>query len=252
VYLARDLTLGRDVALKTLPHLSAGAVPQLEDEARAMGALNHESLATIFGVNVWRRTPILIVEYFPLGTLAQRLSRGPLSTRDATALGIALSRALVYMHARGVLHRDIKPSNIAFTASGSPKLLDFGLARLTAPGLSDDLRITGARQAIVAGTPAYLPPEAFHGDLPGVRFDLWALSVVLMEAATGANPFADAHGSRAARPTRRCTRDLETAAPALNDVLARALHPTSQRRYPTASALLAALEDALTTDRRTN
>jgi serine/threonine protein kinase len=188
VYLARDTALDRDVALKTLPDLRDGTVARLRDEARAMAALNHESLATIFGLEIWRRTPVLVVEYFPRGTLARRLAAGPLPPADVVALGIALARALAYMHARGVLHRDLKPSNIALTATGAPKLLDFGLATFidtSASGTDSPL----GRGASFLGTPAYLPPEAFQGAPPDPAFDLWALSVVLVEAITGKKPF---------------------------------------------------------------
>src|SRR5262249_25624109 len=154
VYLARDAALDRQVALKTLPSLSRGNVARLRDEARAMAALNHESLATLYGLEIWRHTPVLVVEYFPGGTLACRLSDGPWLPAAVVDLGVALLRALDYMHARDVLHRDLKPTNIAFTATGAPKLLDFGLATLRGEafghGRGDPERI--------AGTPGYLPP----------------------------------------------------------------------------------------------
>src|SRR5258707_13213131 len=133
VYLAHDTALDRDVALKTLRNLRPHRVERLRDEARAMAALNHESLATLYGLEIWRGTPVLVVEYFPKGTLADRLSHGPLAPEDAIALGLQLARALAYMHARAVEHRDLKPSNIAFTPAGRVKLLDFGLATQAPP-----------------------------------------------------------------------------------------------------------------------
>jgi hypothetical protein len=170
VYLARDLTLGRDVALKTLPRRGADAIARLRDEARAMAALNHAALATIYGLEFWRGTPVLVVEYFAGGTLADRVARGPLSREETIALGIRLADALGYMHERGLLHRDVKPSNIAFTADGAGKLLDFGLSDA---------------EAQTAGTPGYLPPEAFDGAPPDVALDLWGLAVVLLQARGG-------------------------------------------------------------------
>src|SRR5258708_19166290 len=97
VYLAHDTALDRDVALKTLPNLRPHRVERLRDEARAMAALNHESLATLYGLASWRGTPILVVEYFPKGTLATRLSRAPLSPGATVALGVRLAPALAYM-----------------------------------------------------------------------------------------------------------------------------------------------------------
>ena len=168
VYLARDVTLGRDVALKTLPRRSGDAVSHLKDEARAMAALDHPALATIYGLEVWRGTPVLVVEHLAGGTLADRLARGTLPRADVLALGLRLADALLYMHARGLLHRDVKPSNIGFSADGVAKLLDFGLS--DAGGS-------------LAGTPAYLPPETLAGATPDAAVDLWGLAVVLSEAS---------------------------------------------------------------------
>src|SRR5262245_58492988 len=106
-YLARDTRLDRDVALKTLPNLRPDAVMRLRAEARAMAALSHESLATIYGLELWRQTPVLIVEYFPNGTLASALADGSMPVADVVRLGITLTRALASMHASGLLHRDI-------------------------------------------------------------------------------------------------------------------------------------------------
>ena len=167
VYLAEDLSLGRKVALKTLPGLTVGAVDRLRGEARAMASLNHEGLATLYGLEVWRQTPILVVEYFPLGTLDDALKVGPLPARDVLALGIRLADALAYMHAHGVLHRDLKPSNIGLTADGTAKLLDFGLS---------------ADADWLVGTPAFLPPEALAGAPPSVAVDLWGLCISLRQA----------------------------------------------------------------------
>jgi tRNA A-37 threonylcarbamoyl transferase component Bud32 len=167
VYLARDTALGRHVALKTLPARRDESVARLRDEARAMAALNHPSLATIYGLEVWRRTPVLVVEYLAGGTLTGRLAHGLLPRAEVLALGLWLADALTYMHARGVLHRDLKPGNIGLTADGVMKLLDFGLS---------------ADWGTPAGTPAYLPPEALAGAPPDVAVDLWGLCTVLHDA----------------------------------------------------------------------
>lgn len=226
VYLARDTRLGRDVALKTLPERTPGGVTRLREEARAMAALNHEALATIYGLEQWRRTPVLVVEYLPNATLARTLVNGRLPRKDAVRLGITLTRALIYMHANGVLHRDLKPSNIGFSATGAPKLLDFGLASLI------DAR-TGSTSAPPAGTTAYLPPEASHGASVSAAFDLWALSVVLFEVLTGSHPFATTHHPR----------DPDIALDAdLTAFFRRTLALDPSRRFQAASTLLTALD----------
>ncbi len=244
VYLAHDTALDRDVALKTLPNLRPHRVERLRDEARAMAALNHESLATLYGLASWRGTPILVVEYFPKGTLATRLSRAPLSPGETVALGVRLARALAYMHARAV-----QQSNIAFTASGAAKLLDFGLATLSSHA-ADAGRFHGG--GVVSepfvGTPAYAPPEAFLGVRSWPDRDRWALAVVMLEAVSGINPFAAAYptaahrGSMGVEVSDICSPRLR-AAPELRVFLERALAPSPEHRFQTSDEFLAALED---------
>jgi hypothetical protein len=246
VYVARDITLDRQVALKTLPRLDGAAVERLRDEARAMAALNHESLATIYGLELWRGTPVLVVEYFPEGTLARRLTSGSLTASAALSLGIRLARALTYMHARRVIHHDLKPGNIALTATGAPKLLDFGLATLSQPSrLSDPEPTSGPMLRAVAGTPAYLPPEAFLGAPPGPEMDLWALSVILVEALTGHNPFSR-EGEPADRAVHHALARASWLAPRdaamLTHLFERALASDREQRFPTSADLQTALE----------
>ena len=249
VYLARDERLGREVALKTLPELNADAVGRLQAEARAMAALSHEALATIYGLEIWQRTPVLIVEYLAGGTLARRIARGPLSPAETIQLGVRLAHALAYMHAGGALHRDLKPSNIGFTATGVAKLLDFGLTRSVEPNAGDaieplDAMSTGDRT--IAGTPAYLPPEAGTNTPATAAFDLWALSVTLLETVSGVNPFAPERG-RVARQlsdeelTSFCARHV--GAPPLGAFFERALAADPDRRFHTSEEAIAALED---------
>lgn len=201
VYRALDLTLERQVAVKTLPRLGSDAALRLRREARAMAAVEHRNLALIYGAESWRGTPILVLEYLSGGTLAQRLRSGPLPVASALALGQVLTSALHCMHTAGLLHRDIKPSNIGFAADDTPKLLDFGLARLAEPqggstigerlsGLEADASTTMVSlEGRIVGTPLYLSPEALDGHSGEPGSDLWALCVVLYEAISGVHPF---------------------------------------------------------------
>lgn len=208
VYRATDLKLGRRVAIKTLPRVSADAALRLHHEARAASAVVHPGLAAIFGLETWEGTPLLIQEYLDGGTLADRLRAGPLETREVILAGQTVALALYRIHSLGILHRDVKPSNIGFTLEGDAKLLDFGIAHLR-----EDLRthpnVGGAGErgeepsaweatawlAIetprgeIAGTLTYLSPEAISGADPHPTFDLWSLCVVLYEALVGENLF---------------------------------------------------------------
>ena len=240
VYLARDVRLDRDVALKTLPAVRPEAAALLSREARAMATLNHDALATIYGLEIWRDVPVLVFEYFPLGTLAQRLSAGgPLTPETAVHAGVALARALDCMHGHGLLHGDVKPANVGFTARNDVKLLDFGLSRMAA---RDPYDLPAAH---AGGTLAYLSPEALGGQAPSVSFDLWALAVLLLESVTGRNPFVRA--TPAATRWEILTADIievcrpvESCSPELAALLRRALGPPAVR-FATARAMHTAL-----------
>lgn len=193
VYLARDISLDRLVALKTLTAVADDALWRLGQEARTMAGLSHPHLASILARETWRGTPVLVCEYLPGGTLRTRLSAGPMPVAAATSLALTLLDALDYMHERNVLHRDVKPSNIGFSAEDVPKLLDFGLSGLAMDPAADSARWSefSQRDGVPAGTLAYLPPEAFHGASPTPAFDLWALSCVIFESLVGYHPFLD-------------------------------------------------------------
>jgi Protein kinase domain len=211
VYLATDLALDRKVAIKTLPPMRREYAERLRREARAMASVRHPNLATIYGVEEWHDTPLLVVEYLEGGTLFDWLLRGPAPVDEVLDLGIMLADVLDRVHGSGVLHRDIKPSNIGYTADGVPMLLDFGLAamldrsrgpgvvvpvmpadpaeiraRFADLGVSSTLTITQQ----VVGTPLYLSPEAMAGSPPRESFDLWSLALVLYEAIAGRHPLA--------------------------------------------------------------
>src|SRR4029079_9436784 len=112
-----------------LPWLRAVAAERVLTEARTMASLSYEDVAVVYGVEQWRGTPLLVMEYLVGGTLSQRLRRGRLDDSEASVLVRLLARSLARVHGRGLYHGDIKPSNIGFAPGGAPKLLDFGLAR---------------------------------------------------------------------------------------------------------------------------
>ncbi len=185
-YAARDMQLQRDVAIKTLSGLSVARLMALRSEGWAMATVTHPALAQIYAIESWRGRPFLVVEFLAGGTLADRLRRGPLEPPGAVAIAAALAEAVAALHAAECLHRDIKPSNIGFTSTGSPKLLDFGLA-----GDRGDAAMTG-------GTPRYASPEVLSGSPAEEADDVWSLCVVLYEMMSGRHPFADPGGDQVA------------------------------------------------------
>ncbi len=178
VYLARDLQLARDVAIKTLGKTSADHRIRLKPEAQVMATVMHPAAASIYGIEFWQGRPFLVVEFLPAGTLEDRLRAGPVPPLEAVSAITRLADALAVLHEKGFLHGDIKPSNIGYTSDGSPKLLDFGLARET-----DDAVTAG-------GTLRYMSPEVLSGRPADEADDVWSLCVVLYEMVSGRHPFA--------------------------------------------------------------
>ena len=191
VYLARDLQLERDVAVKTLTGMSVARLMGLKPEAWAMATVTHPAVAQIHGVESWRGRPFLVVEYLARGTIADRLRHGPLPPGPAVSVAEVLADALAALHETGYLHGDVKPSNVGLTAAGSPKLMDFGLAR-TAHG-----------DAARGGTLRYLSPEALADRPAEEADDVWSLCVVLYEMVSGEYPFAGGDVAEVASRIRR-------------------------------------------------
>jgi serine/threonine protein kinase len=269
VYEATDTTLDRRVALKTLTRLSSPNIERLHREAKAMAAVQHPNLAVIHGIETWKGVPILICEYLAGGTLADRLAGCRLAPPQACDHGATLAGALDYLHRSGLLHRDVKPSNVGYALAGTVKLLDFGLARLFDDGAGAGATTTmrrpgGINQHVaavpgavpvaatgMAGTLAYLPPEAIRGEAPGPGFDLWALAVTIYECVCAVNPFLKSSASATIAAVLDGhvpdPRTHEPACPpALADLLMRSLSPHTADRPPSAAALRSGFEHVRT------
>lgn len=186
IYRARDVRLGRTVALKFIaPEIRRDPEAQRRflHEARAASALDHPNICTIHEVAETDDGRLYIVMAAYDGeTLRERLRRGPMPEREALDFGEQIARALAAAHQRGIVHRDVKPDNIFVTRDGVVKLLDFGLARTA------DSRMSGPDA--VEGTVAYMSPEQATGQRADQRSDIWALGVILFEMLAGVRPFA--------------------------------------------------------------
>jgi len=271
VYRGSDLSLGRPVAVKTLRRVSPEDAMRLRREARTAAAVSHTHLAPVYGMETWQGTPILVMELLEGGTLAHRLlDRGRLSPLETVELGIQMTDALGHLHSADILHRDIKPSNIGYTRNGTPKLMDFGIARLMydlrrereegererlaedpslVPSSSLWTHIDGITPLSkpLVGTLSYLCPEALEGKTPDAHFDLWSLAIVLYECLLGRKVFSSADPRQTATRIRLGrVPDLNQLCPEYDDELAElfriALNRHKNRRPANALELRQRLE----------
>jgi serine/threonine protein kinase/tetratricopeptide (TPR) repeat protein len=199
VYRAKDLRLGREVAVKVLPEAVASSPDQLarfEREARTVAGLNHPNIVTLHSVEEEGGVRFLTMELVEGQTLSTLVTPGGLPLSRILDLFIPLTDALVAAHERGVIHRDLKPGNVMVTREGRVKVLDFGLAKMAGENrpsqeqtfdATADLLVSEAGQ--VMGTAPYTSPEQIRGEVVDARSDLFALGIILYELATGGRPF---------------------------------------------------------------
>ncbi|ADB18697.1 serine/threonine protein kinase [Pirellula staleyi DSM 6068] len=188
VYRARQITLGREVAVKMILRgqlASPADRERFQAEAQAAAKLDHPGIVPVYEVGQVDGRPYFSMKYIQGTTLSHRLAEGPMDSREAATLLARVAHAIHFAHTKGVLHRDIKPSNILLDNAGFPHVTDFGLAKQTSDAAS--LTKTGA----VLGTPAYMAPEQAAGarGQVGPVSDVYSLGVVLYHMLTGRPPF---------------------------------------------------------------
>jgi serine/threonine protein kinase/Tfp pilus assembly protein PilF len=232
VYRARDARLDRDVAIKVLPEdlaTDSDRVRRFQQEARAIGALNHPHICQIHDVG----PGYLVLEYIhgaPLG--------GPLAPTEAVRLILQVADALDTAHQKGILHRDLKPANILVTTDGRVKVLDFGLAKV----MTSEQDVTRTTEGTVGGTPAYMSPEQAEGKPLDARSDVFSLGAVLYEVLSGTRAFG---GDTAAQVVSAVLRDdpPPLAPPPLERIVRRCLAKQAAERFPSMHEVKVALED---------
>ncbi len=229
VYLARDTRLERTVAIKVLPpHLadSPELLQRFEREARAASSLNHPHICTVFDVGQQSGLHYLVMEHLQGETLASRIERGAVPVDEALAIATQVADALDRAHRQGLVHRDLKPANVMLTRSGS-KLLDFGLAKLAGPGVTD---LTSAptqaspltAHGAIVGTFQYIAPEQLEGAPADARSDIFSFGATLYEMITGRRAFeGKTQASLAAAVLKETPRPISAIAPGTPPALER-------------------------------
>jgi serine/threonine protein kinase/tetratricopeptide (TPR) repeat protein len=254
VYLAHDLRLDRDVALKVLP---AGKLAtdvsrkRFHVEALALAKLNHPHIGTIHDFDTDAGIDFLVMEYIPGRTLSDLVGQGSLSETQVVGFAKQIVSALEEAHENGVVHRDLKPGNVVVRPNGQVKVLDFGLAKLFQPlretAIADELSGTMA----CAGTVPYMAPEQLRGQATDPRTDLYAVGAVIYEMATGKRPFRKKFATeliaeiltQAPRPPRQRNPQISTA---LEQVILKCLEKDPKNRYQSARDLSTTLEQLST------
>ena len=205
VYLAQDTKLDRKVALKILPADVAAHADRMKrfvQEAKAASALNHPNIITIHEIDETDSGHFIATEFIEGETLRERESSAPLKLTESLDIATQIAGALAAAHAAGIVHRDIKPENVMLRHDGIVKVLDFGLAKLTAPPSINSVDAEAPTRAhiktdpgVVMGTAVYMSPEQARGLTLDARTDIFSLGVVSYELLTGQRPFIGANGA---------------------------------------------------------
>jgi serine/threonine-protein kinase len=198
VYVARDPSLGRKVAIKLLPVRLSGdkeTLARFTREARSASALNHPNIVTIYevGMDQGSGSPYIVMEYIDGRDLRGLLSNGPLPNRRTLDIAAQIADGLAAAHEQGIVHRDLKPENVMVTKDGYVKVLDFGLAKIIRPAGEDDdtaqLDMPGTNPGTILGTIGYMSPEQATGKPLDFRSDQFAFGAILYELSTGKPAF---------------------------------------------------------------
>ena len=244
VYEARDPHVDRAVALKLLRDaaLSPSARDSVVREAQLLARVSHPNVATVYGADTHDGRTGIWMEYLRGRTLEEMLNDGPLSAKEAAAIGIDVLGALAAAHSEGVIHRDVKAQNLMREAGGRIVLMDFGIGR--------DQRLASEMEEHIVGTPFYVAPEVFRGESESAQSDIYSVGVLLFHLVTNRFPVEASNITELKQRHRqgggRLLRDLRPGLPEdFVVVVERALHTDPAERYPSAGAMDRALLHSL-------
>ena len=258
VFRARDMRLGREVAVKILPEALSDdphALARFENEARAVAALSHPNILAIHDFGEEKGVAFAVTELLEGESLDRRIAREELSWKKALEIGAAIADGLASAHSRGVVHRDLKPANVFVTREGIVKILDFGLARqsATVSGTDGTAGLTAAPETqpgTVLGTVGYMSPEQVRGEAADARSDIFSLGCILYEMLTGRRAFREkAPAETLASILRDHPAEVSESGrpvpPAVDGVVRRCLEKSPDERFQSARDLAFALREIL-------
>ncbi|HEV2378899.1 MAG TPA: protein kinase [Chthonomonadales bacterium] len=253
VYRARDLRLGKDVAIKVLPSsfsADGDRLRRFEQEAQAAAALDHPNILTVYRLGTYEGSPYMVSELLEGETLRERLRSGALPVRKALDYAVQVARGLAAAHRKGITHRDLKPENLFLTEGGRVKILDFGLAKLMhspSEGGTTETARDGTEPGTILGTAGYMSPEQVRGQATDHRSDVFAFGAILYEMLSGKRAF---HGATSAdtmsavlnQDPPSLSQAVPSISPGLERVVYRCLEKNADERFQAASDLGFALE----------
>jgi eukaryotic-like serine/threonine-protein kinase len=257
VYRARDPRLARDVAVKILPESFATDAERLrrfEQEARAVGPINHPNILSVYDIGAQGGTHYIVTELLEGETLREKLSSGILPSRRATEYAMQIAHGLAAAHEKSIVHRDLKPENLFITRDGRVKILDFGLAKhpvvvMQAGDAFATLGSTAHTSAgVVLGTAGYMAPEQVRGEAVDHRTDIFAFGAVLYEMLSGRRAFQRNSSVEAMAailkedPPELVATGEQQIPPALERIVRRCLEKSPGQRFQSAKDLGFALD----------
>ena len=257
VYRARDSRLKRDVAIKVLPQalsLDADRLRRFEQEALATAALNHPNILAVFDIGTHENAPYVVSELLEGETLRERLRSGAIAVRKTLDYALQIAHGLAAAHAKGIIHRDLKPENLFLTKDGRVKILDFGLAKLTQPDLSEGgahtslPTMTHATEAgVVMGTAGYMSPEQVRGAAVDARSDIFSFGAILYEMISGKRAFhretaADTMSAILKEDPADLSETNRNVSPALERIVQHCLEKNPEQRFHSARDIAFDLE----------